>query len=869
MSKKPMRFVSLSQSLTQPDFWRRVVVVALVALLGLPLQPYSGARATQNPTLDKFVINDFEDIKRHMSTKLLEVIEGWKIKRLEAVLDRSEAEYKDGNACAAARTLDEFLRLAQAFGQEQRKPALEDFFNSSWTLRQSVLGTAGRACEGAEGFNREPEAQETESDNQRLHATIKFGEPRLNTVEADGQTFTEVELPGIQTATGQPGMPGVPVYRQLIALPQGARPQLRVKVNGSREFKLKLYPFQPEPMDRSVKGQSDGQKKVPPQRFEDPPFTINKEVYALDALYPHQICTVKPIGKARDLAMAQLACAVGQYNPVQESLTLFDSLEVAVDFEGGNGIFTHKTASQAFETSDDIYAEAVLNQSAINNYSVSVGRIYWYIGEEFLILTHPGFRSAADRLAVWKNSKGILTRVVNVNDGWGSGPDTREQIDAYIENEYKNSLIRPSYVLLLGDAEFIAPFYVSTTGSATTGTDYPYALLSSDGDDVPDFAVGRIPVDTLAQADTVVDKIINYEKTPPFDFAFYRNASIASQFQCCRSGSPAGRDQRSFIETSELARNELLARGKTVERIYTRTGYDTPRRYYNGTLLPAALAPASGFAWDGDTSDIVNAFNAGRFLILHRDHGSKDGWVHPEFESTNVTSDLTNGAKLPVVFSVNCASGLFDNETASGDYDTTVGSVYFAERLLRKATGGAVGILGDTRDSPTWANSALTRGFFDAVWPNTLPAYGPATSHRRLGDILNYGKTYLMTQIGVAGTTEAPSGWEVTSELYLWHVIGDPTLEMWTGYPYIIFLPANIKVALAHNLLRVNYEARDAVITAYQEIRGGVIPIGRGVVKDGEAAISLVRPPLPGAEIKLVASVENGVSVPLKIAGAR
>ncbi len=209
----------------------------------------------------------------------------------------------------------------------------------------------------------------------------------------------------------------------------------------------------------------------------------------------------------------------------------------------------------------------------------------------------------------------------------------------------------------------------------------------------------------------------------------------------------------------------MVARGKAVERIYTRTGSDTPRRYYNGTALPADLAPASGFAWDGDTDNIINAFNAGRFLILHRDHGWEEGWAHPEFVSSNVNNDLTNGSLLPVVFSVNCASGLFDNETAAGDYSTTNGGVYFAEHLLRKENGGAVGMLGDTRNSPTWANSALTRGFFDAVWPNTLPAYSGATSRRRLGDILNHGKVYLMTQQGVAGTTEAPSSWDVTSEL--------------------------------------------------------------------------------------------------------
>src|SRR5262249_25189984 len=133
----------------------------------------------------------------------------------------------------------------------------------------------------------------------------------------------------------------------------------------------------------------------------------------------------------------------------------------------------------------------------------------------------------------------------------------------------------------------------------------------------------------------------------------------ASQFQRCRSGGQTGRDLRSFVETSELARDELLNQGYSVDRIYTKTvegsGGSIPKRFFNGALLPAAIGDGSGFAWDGDTNDIVDAFNDGRFLFLHRDHGWEDGWLNPEFTTTNVINDLSNGDLLPVVFSVNCA----------------------------------------------------------------------------------------------------------------------------------------------------------------------------------------------------------------------
>ena len=46
---------------------------------------------------------------------------------------------------------------------------------------------------------------------------------------------------------------------------------------------------------------------------------------------------------------------------------------------------------------------------------------------------------------------------------------------------------------------------------------------------------------------------------------------------------------------------------------------------FSGTVQLYDLAPGSGFGWNGNTNDIVNAFNNGRFLITHRDHGSARG----------------------------------------------------------------------------------------------------------------------------------------------------------------------------------------------------------------------------------------------------
>lgn len=848
-------------------FLRQALATMMVALMifsVLPTWPGTG-HATASSTVEDEILKSFEELQVQIA-KLPSASFSAAIRNgLSSKMKDAKSAFSAGDACGSAKILETFMDESQDLRSGARALQAEDLGNRGSVLRHDLLSTrpAGKSCENAPRFNKAPEVRIAESDNKHVRGTVKFGEPKMWTAVADGKQFTELEIPGVQHGVGEPGTPSVPMLYRLIGVPQGAKARVNIKTGGIHTYKVNLHPIQPEAADRAQKGDK---LQPPADRFPEPEFTLNKEIYSSDAFYPNNVAEVTPAGQSRDVQMAQLAIATGRYNPKTQELMLFESVEFEITFEGGKSTFITKAALSPFENFG-IYANSLINFEAVISYYVPDLRRLFCGGEEFLVLTHPDFREAADRLAEWKNHKGITTTVVTVNDGNGNGPDTKEEIDEFIENRFSRCGIRPSYILLMGDAEFIEPFYADTSGSPTTGTDYPYALLSNQNDDVPDFALGRIPVDTLAQANTVVDKIVKYESDPPSQNSFYKNVGIASQFQCCRSGGQQGRDLRSFIETSELVRNELLDQNYGVDRIYTKTvegnGGNTPRRFYNGTLLPEELGAGSGFAWDGDTDDIVDTWNAGRFLFLHRDHGWEDGWANPGFTTTNVINDLNNGELLPVVFSVNCASGLFDNETADGDYGTEVNRAYFAERLLRKADGGAVGMLGDTRNSPTWANSALTRGFFDAVWPETVADFGDNTRHRRLGDILNHGKLYLMTQVGVAGTTEAPTQGNLTSELYLWHVLGDPTLEMWTARP-LRKLPLDYAAQWVNSItLKVKFAAERATITAIQQTKDGAVHIGRAKVKNGEAILQLVQRPVAGEQIQLIAGADDEINVNL------
>ena len=192
-----------------------------------------------------------------------------------------------------------------------------------------------------------------------------------------------------------------------------------------------------------------------------------------------------------------------------------------------------------------------------------------------------------------------------------------------------------------------------------------------------------------------------------------------------------------------------------------------PLYYWNGTPIPNHLRRPA-FAWDADTSDFLNAYNDGRFVILHRDHGWPDGFAEPTIHSGHVPL-LTNGSQQPVVFGINCASAAFD----------TPAHPSFVELQVLRPDGGAIAGFGDTRNSPSFPNNHMALGFFDAMFPLAVPDYGNDPGTRRLGDVLVQGKQYMATQEGF----EWHGSGDTYVEHYLYHLLGDPTMQMWANPP--------------------------------------------------------------------------------------
>jgi hypothetical protein len=411
----------------------------------------------------------------------------------------------------------------------------------------------------------------------------------------------------------------------------------------------------------------------------------------------------------------------------------------------------------------------------------------------------------------------------------------------------------------LGDAELLPPFYVTVhpwacqdcwyPEGSLTGTDLYYADMS--GNYYPELAIGRIPVDTAAEATTVINKIIDYERTPPTSPAFYSSAMVAAYFQ---DSNLDNYSDRRYVKTSEEIRDFLRSLGYAVNRMYYARSGVNPTHYNdglygNGEPLPAELL-RPGFAWDGWTADIQAAINDGRFLVTHRDHGlslnnghsSLEGWEYPRFEATHA-ADLNNGSQLPVVFSINCETGWFDAET---DHNQTTSTQSLSEMLLLHPTGGAVGVIGATRISFSGYNDFLIRGFVDAIWPNFIPDWGADAPEYRLGQVLNIGRLSMVQFWG------DPNGKQLTT-FEDFHYFGDPTMEIWTGLPCQLSVSHPPALAYGATSLTVDVAQDDALVTLVQ----GAGIIAKATSHAGHASLNFT--PIEDAPVHVTVTRHNCV----------
>jgi hypothetical protein len=822
-----------------------LALVLVAALIALPTASAGAAKPPSAKSQARSAFNQLVHDTRHIPLKAI------KRRNRRALVKVATKARKMSlkTPCRTIRTLKQYRRRLKNI----HEPGVKSFEPAGTTIKGLLEAEALRAnvtllqlpnstrC----GGGRKPGVTDSvpkvlESDQNHMRLKIALPSPTFAPHKIGNSVYEQMFMAGMGEG-GAVGDPGLPQTTQFYGVPAGA--DVKVTVNGSEGYDLQgvnLYPHQPSAVDipHLPSGAPD------PSTFENQPFVKDGKAYESNKKFPAHASDAAPLGDMRGVAVGGVDLAGGQYKPKSDSLHVFTSLDVTVQFDGANqGTFgdARDIGSNWNTWFAGNYGALLENQKAITDH-LTPGPRRPFCGEEMLVITSPALQPAADAFAASKSAQGYFARVRIVGTGPGQIGATKEEIQSFIRGELTADCnVRPQYVVLLGNTDAVPTFTLPCTPASNpadcnVATDLPYSLDGVGSDMFADVELGRIPATSPANASAVVSKIVNYETSMPAPSGddFYKHATATAYFQPEQDANghivySNHRDTRGFTKTSDTVLRAMRSQGYTVDRLWTTDNAKVqPEQYYDGTDIPGNLRRPA-FDWNADSADLLNAYNGGRFLIFHRDHGWQNGWAAPSLTSANIP-DLRNGSKLPVVFAVNCSSARFD----------VPGDPSFVEEQIELPSGGAVAGFGDTRDSPSFPNNHMALGFFDALFPSTVPGFGSATPTRRLGDVLLSGKAYMASQDGLDGQGSG----DTYFEHQLYHLLGDPSMQMWAAPP-VRFDPAAID-SKVRPIARSNpgdppFQVEVAFaggVGAVATLFHGDEPIGRGTVGgDGNVTI--------------------------------
>jgi hypothetical protein len=254
-------------------------------------------------------------------------------------------------------------------------------------------------------------------------------------------------------------------------------------------------------------------------------------------------------------------------------------------------------------------------------------------------------------------------------------------------------------VLLVGDGTFDPRRYRANTTTTyippllavvdpwlgETASDNRYATVDG-SDTLPDLALGRLPVNSVAEAQAVVGKIVGYEQAPAG--GLWGSLSLFAADNADGAGNFP-------VSSDALIAAHILPPFRASE---------------------AYFSPTPTSALTETRRAITATVNAGLGLLVYNGHASMRQWAGERLFHMDDANQLTNGGRLPVVLSMTCFTGSFHD----------AGLSTLDESLVRRVGGGAIGAWGPTGLGIANGHDALAEGFLARMYVNRQPDVGAA-----------------------------------------------------------------------------------------------------------------------------------------------
>ncbi|MBN1996017.1 hypothetical protein JW935_00610 [candidate division KSB1 bacterium] len=375
-------------------------------------------------------------------------------------------------------------------------------------------------------------------------------------------------------------------------------------------------------------------------------------------------------------------------------------------------------------------------------------------GADYIIITHKDFKnyakSLADYRSVFNNFRTSVVDVQDIYDTFNYSLKAPEAIQKFLRQAFENwPKPAPAYVLLFGDASWDPKLnqpdsrkrdFVPSFGNPVS--DEWFVCFDGEKDLLADMFIGRLPVENAQEAQSVVDKIIEYESSP--DEMWNKNFLFIS----------GGFD---FVEQSIFNHQSVYLAEHYVDKFPV---------HGNSVLINKET---EGLKSGEHRQDILDAMNEGAVWTNFIGHAGSRTWdlmfYNPDIEA------LENGPRYPFITSMTCHTGRF------AEPDTNS----FGEHFIRVPDRGAVAFWGTSG----WGYVSEDFLFLQRLYPIVLQ-----DSVRVLGDAITRAKTAMWETFGAST--------HIQNMILQYCLLGDPALKLvLPEKPDLAVLPVDLTVAPA------------------------------------------------------------------------
>ncbi len=572
-------------------------------------------------------------------------------------------------------------------------------------------------------------AEITHSDFNSLRATFSYGSIESIEVNTERGTFSEISIEGTY-ASGDMGTPELPVSHQLLAVPFGATPHVNVISYSTTDYRLSDYgigtliPHQP-----SVRKD---------QRPEDVEFVYNAAAYqSTRSLATAPEATIEVQGTMRGIRVGSLVINPVSYNPVSNTLRVFNDIEVEVSFDGADHAETERMLLSTYSPYfNDVYRQMFNYRQIMDVYTDHPDLMAYPV--HMVVIAPQNYLTALEPWINWKTQKGFYMNVVTKEQA-GSNYNA---IRSYVQNLYNTGVSQgatPTFLVLVGDVAQIP----NTTGNQTQKvTDLYYG--SVDNDYFPDMFYSRMSAENTSQLTAIINKILQYEQYTMPDPTYLNNVTLIAgwdSYWTARVGAPTINYATTYYYNTAHGFSEVHSH--------------VNQSQYNGCY---------------------NALSTGVGFVNYTAHGDNNMWAQPQFTNTNV-NQLTNTNKYFLAMGNCCLSGNF------GYY-----SACFGEAMIRAENKAAYSYIGSCPNTywyedyyfgvgatnvfsqtPNLNNTAT--GVYDGIWMDDT--YHTVSSIVFLGNL-----AVCYAHAGNYSTSSNPT--------YYWqayHVLGDGSIMPYRVQP--------------------------------------------------------------------------------------